>query len=377
MVSVKLLNDEYYMSIAIKLAESTQGQTEVNPVVGCVVVNKGKVVGMGAHLSCGKEHAEVYALNMAGDLANGSTLYVTLEPCNHFGKTPPCAEKIIGSKVKRVVISNIDPNPNVSGRGILRLRESGIEVLTGVLSLQAKRLNENFYNFIQYDLPFVTLKSACTLDGKIATDSGDAKWISNSMSRERVHSLRHYNDAIMVGVETIIKDDPELTTRLSISAKNPIRIIADSSLRIPLSSKVLHDKSVDTYILTTTRANRERIEKLDGLCTKVIMCGDGPHVDLNVAMSILAKNGITSVLLEGGSKLNGAMFEAGLVNKVIIIISTKIVGGFQAPSLMYFKGFSKMSEAIQLEDITVEQCEENIIVNGYVPRIRKQGQAEK
>lgn len=227
-----LPSDQTYMKLALDLANATVGQTGLNPSVGCVVVKDGRIVGTGSHLKMGSAHAEVHALDMAKDAAVGSTVYVTLEPCSHHGRTPPCCERIAKEKVKRVVIAMLDPNPHVAGRGVAYLQERGIEVVVGLMEEEARKINERFIYSIVHRLPFVTLKSAMTLDGRIASKTGDSKWISNATSRKYTHSLRHMNDAIMVGIETILQDDPLLTTRLDVPALHPIRIIVDSSLRL-------------------------------------------------------------------------------------------------------------------------------------------------
>ncbi|WP_025695915.1 bifunctional diaminohydroxyphosphoribosylaminopyrimidine deaminase/5-amino-6-(5-phosphoribosylamino)uracil reductase RibD, partial [Paenibacillus durus] len=246
---MNVMNDEFYMSLALDMAERAQGQTGINPVVGCVVVKDGAVIGLGTHLKRGTGHAEVHALNMAAGQAAGSTAYVTLEPCSHYGKTPPCSERLIAEGVARVVIACEDPNPQVAGRGIAMLREAGIEVEVGLLRERALRLNEKFIKYILTKRPFVTLKSASTLDGKIATRTGDSKWISNEAARGIVHTMRHRHQGIMVGVGTVIADNPSLTTRTEVPGINPVRIIIDSNLRTPLESSVVTDKQAQTIIV--------------------------------------------------------------------------------------------------------------------------------
>ncbi|WP_411829901.1 bifunctional diaminohydroxyphosphoribosylaminopyrimidine deaminase/5-amino-6-(5-phosphoribosylamino)uracil reductase RibD, partial [Paenibacillus ehimensis] len=229
------------MNLALQLAASAAGQTGINPVVGCVIVKDGRIVGMGAHLKRGEAHAEIHALNMAGNEAAGATAYVTLEPCSHFGKTPPCSDRLIREGVKRVVVAATDPNPLVAGSGIARLRASGIEVTEGVLEREANALNETFNTFIVTRRPFVTVKSASTLDGKIAARTGDSKWITGEASRAYVHTLRHRHQAIMVGIGTVLADDPSLTTRLPVPGLHPIRVVVDSTLRLPHEAKLVRD----------------------------------------------------------------------------------------------------------------------------------------
>jgi diaminohydroxyphosphoribosylaminopyrimidine deaminase/5-amino-6-(5-phosphoribosylamino)uracil reductase len=359
-----LLNDEFYMQLALKLAGGASGQTGVNPVVGCVVVKDGAIVGMGAHLKRGEGHAEVLALNMAGATARGATAYVTLEPCSHQGATPPCCERIISEGIARVVIATEDPNPLVAGRGIGRLREEGIQVVVGLLEQQAITLNEAFNKFIVTRKPFVTLKSALTLDGRIATRTGHSRWITGAQSREAVHTLRHRHNAIMVGVGTVLADDPELTTRLSVPGLHPLRIIVDSTLRISESAKVLNG-AAPTLILTTEGAEALKLDKLQQLGVQVLKCGAGPQVDLTIALTLLGERGISSILLEGGGVLNGAMLQAGLVDKLMLFYAPIIVGGEGSPSAFAFTGPEEMSSALRLSRVSMQAFGEDWCVSGY------------
>lgn len=359
-----VMNDEFYMSLALDMAERAQGQTGINPVVGCVVVKDGRLVGIGTHLERGTPHAEVHALQMAGDKASGSTVYVTLEPCSHFGKTPPCSERLISAGVERVVIATEDPNPLVAGKGIELLQNAGIQVEAGVLRDRASRLNAPFMKYITTGKPYVTLKTASTLDGKIASKTGDSKWISNEEARRRVHTLRHRHQAIMVGVSTVIADDPQLTTRLPVKGINPIRIVVDSRLTIPLESQMLHDSAAPTMILTTELGDPQKKTELQRLGIEVIVCGDGPRVDLKLAMDTLGQREIGSILLEGGGTLNGAMLEEGLVDRVVLFIAPKIVGGLAAPSSFNFSGAERMSDAVTLSDVQFEQLGDNVCITG-------------
>ncbi|KGP81583.1 MULTISPECIES: bifunctional diaminohydroxyphosphoribosylaminopyrimidine deaminase/5-amino-6-(5-phosphoribosylamino)uracil reductase RibD [unclassified Paenibacillus] len=361
---MEMINDEFYMALALDMAERAQGQTGINPVVGCVVVKEGRIVGLGSHLKRGTGHAEVHALNMAGNDAEGSTVYVTLEPCSHYGKTPPCSERLIHEKVKRVVVCCEDPNPQVSGRGISMLRQQGIEVEVGVLRERGRRMNEKFIKYITTGLPFVTLKTASTLDGKIATRSGDSKWISNESAREIVHALRHRHQGIMVGVETVIADNPELTTRLQVEGISPVRIVVDSKLRLPVGSKMVKDGLVPTWVLTTDEASPEAAELLEAYGVEIIRCGPGPRVDLLNALSKLGEREIGSILLEGGGTLNGAMLEARLVDRLLMFIAPKIVGGYDTPGSFRFEGVERMSQAIQLHQLEIEQVGDNISIGG-------------
>lgn len=359
------MNDEFYMRLALQMAEKTQGQTGTNPLVGCVIVKEGRIVGLGAHLQRGSHHAEIHALQMAGDAAEGSTVYVTLEPCSHFGRTPPCADRLISERVARVVVAAQDPNPQVAGSGIERLRRHGVAVDVGILGDEASRLNEVFNKYITVGRPFVTLKTASTLDGRIATRTGDSKWITGESSRGYVHELRHRHRAIMVGVDTVIADDPSLTTRLPVPALTPVRIVVDSRLRIPTDARVVRDGQAKTIVLSTKQASIEQAMKLNALGVEVLRCGDGPRVDLAAAMRSLAEREIPSVLLEGGGRLNGAMLEAGLVDKIVLFFAPKLVGGADAPTGFAFAGVERMGDALSLDRMEVERFGDDLCITGY------------
>jgi diaminohydroxyphosphoribosylaminopyrimidine deaminase/5-amino-6-(5-phosphoribosylamino)uracil reductase len=361
-----MINDEYYMRLALQLAAGAAGQTGVNPTVGCVVVKDGRIVGTGAHLRRGEAHAEVHALNMAGAEAEGATVYVTLEPCSHHGRTPPCADRLIREKVKRVVIAAVDPNPVVAGSGIARLREAGIEVEHGLLAEQSRRLNEAFEKRIATGLPFVTLKAAGTLDGKLATKTGDSKWISNEKARERVHAMRHRHQAIMVGIGTVLADDPQLTARLPVPALQPARVVVDAGLRTPPGARLLEGADeVPVYLFCAEEAPPEKEASLTARGARVFRTGRGGKVDLPLMMRRLAELEIGSVLLEGGGRLNGAMLEAGLVDKVVLFLAPLIVGGREAPSVFDFSGVARISEAYLLERIEAETIGDNLCITGY------------
>lgn len=363
---MQLLNDDYYMNLAIQLAEGATGQTGINPVVGCVLVKEGRIVGMGAHLKRGTPHAEIHALQMAGPEAEGSTAYVTLEPCSHHGRTPPCSDRLIKEKVRRVVVGSTDPNPLVAGTGIAKLRTHGIEVDVGVLEAETRQLNEAFNKFIVTRRPFVTLKTASTLDGKIASHTGDSKWITNAESRSFVHTLRHRHQAIMVGIGTVLSDDPLLTTRLSVPGLHPIRIIVDSGLKLSPESKVVADRTAETLVLTTSEAPQSKRQALEAAGAIVLDCGPGPRVDLQRAMALLGEREIASILLEGGGQLNGSMLELGLIDKLLLFFAPKIVGGGSlAPDNFQFQGFASMEDAIRLERVQVTQFGEDICIAGY------------
>ncbi|MUG71666.1 bifunctional diaminohydroxyphosphoribosylaminopyrimidine deaminase/5-amino-6-(5-phosphoribosylamino)uracil reductase RibD [Paenibacillus validus] len=365
-MTAALLNDEYYMRLALQLAGAASGQTGINPVVGCVLVKDGRIVGMGAHLKRGEAHAEVHALNMAGAEAEGATAYVTLEPCSHHGKTPPCSDRLIRDKVKRVVVAATDDNPLVAGSGLARLAAHGIEVTTGVLAAEARALNEAFNKYIATGRPFVTVKSASTLDGKVAAKTGDSKWITGDASRAQGHLLRHRHQAILVGIGTVLADDPALTTRLEVPGLNPIRVVADSTLRLPPDARLVRDGAAPVVVLTTERAPQERRRALEARGVRMVDCGPGPAVNLNAAMRRLGELEIGSLLVEGGGKLSGALLAAGLVDKLVLFLAPKIIGGGAlAPGNFDFPGFETMSRAIKLERLQVERCGEDVCLSGY------------
>lgn len=353
------MNDIKNMKLALQLAERTKGQTSPNPIVGAVVVKDGNVVGMGAHIKVGTEHAEVHALNMAGENAKGATIYVTLEPCSHFGRTPPCANLIIEKGIKRVVIATLDPNPLVAGKGVEKLKKANIEVEIGVLQEEAKELNKVFFHFITNKTPYVTLKTATSLDGKIATSTGESKWITGEQARLDVHELRHQYDAILVGVGTVLVDDPSLTTRLTTGGKNPIRIILDNELRTPIKSKVVIDGEAETWIITSNRADQTKQEQLTGLGVKVIKLAED-QIEIKKLLEILGEHSITSLFVEGGSTVNDSFLRAKCINEVLTYIAPKLIGGKDAPTSFSGFGFNKINDALQLTIKEVEKLGEDI-----------------
>lgn len=359
------MSDEIFMREALRIAKNSLGRTSPNPLVGCVIVKNGKIIAEGWHRQAGTPHAEIHALNMAGDLANGATLYVNLEPCSHFGRTPPCVNRIIDSGIKKVVSAMADPNPKVSGRGFELLRAANIDVEVGILEDEAKKLNEVFLKWITTGLPFVTMKFASSLDGKIATSTGESQWISCFESRKFVHHLRDINDAVLVGIGTVLKDNPSLTTRL-VEGKNPIRVIIDSKARTPLDSKVL-DKSARTIIAVSENAPPENISELKNRGAEIIFARN-ERVDLKILMRELAKREITSILVEGGGKIHFSMLESDLVDKIYAFIAPKIIGGEKTLTSVEGMGFSRLSEAISLKNFTAEKIGEDFLLSGYVRR---------
>ncbi len=356
---------EQWMRFALRLAETGRGQTSPNPMVGAVVVKEGNLLGFGAHLRAGTPHAEVHALNMAGPEAKGATLYVTLEPCNHYGRTPPCTERIIGEGIRRVVVAMEDPEPFVSGRGIERLRQAGIEVVTGVLEDEARRLNEAYVHHRLHGRPFVTLKTAATLDGKIATRTGDSRWVTGEEARRHVHRLRREHDAVLVAIGTVLADRPRLTVRLPEGGRNPLRVVLDSRLRIPLDTPVTDVSEAPTWVFCTERRDRDKEKRLRERGVEVIVAGEGPRVDLGAVFDVLGKRGILSVLAEGGGELNAALLEGRWVQKAVAFVAPKWAGGRDAPSAVGGVGVGKMADAIALRDVSGERFGEDVCITGY------------
>ncbi|MDG5470513.1 bifunctional diaminohydroxyphosphoribosylaminopyrimidine deaminase/5-amino-6-(5-phosphoribosylamino)uracil reductase RibD [Jeotgalibacillus sp. ET6] len=340
--------DEKWMKLAIEMARSTMGQTSPNPAVGAVVVNHGRAVGMGAHLKPGEGHAEVHALKQAGDQAAGGTIYVTLEPCSHYGKTPPCADLIIEKKLARVVVASVDPNPLVAGKGLKKLEEAGLEVTVGVLKEEALQLNEFFFHHTTAQRPFVTLKAAMTLDGKIATSSGSSKWITSEEAREDVHLDRHLHDAILVGANTVKQDNPSLTARLRGEAISPVRIVLDTLLSIPEASAVLTDEASPTWVICGSDASEEK-ERLFAKAPHVrVIRMSGETIELPELLTVLGKEKILSLYVEGGAKVHGAFLDQKAVDRIVMYIAPKIIGSSSAFSVFNGKGVEAMSEAVGL-----------------------------
>ena len=361
------MTDEIFMREALRIAKHAEGRTSPNPLVGAVVVRDGKIIAQGWHRKAGTPHAEIHALNMAGELSRDATLFVTLEPCSHFGRTPPCARAIVDAGIKKVVAAMSDPNPKVAGRGFEILRSAGVEVEVGLLEDEARKLNEVFLKWVTQKLPFVTLKFACSLDGKISTVGGESQWISCEESRKFSHGLRDINDAILVGVGTVLADNPSLTTRL-VDGKNPVRVIVDSNARIPLDSKVVTDKSARTIVAVTSNAPPEKISALESHGVEIITAGNFQRVDLKILMRELAAREITSVLVEGGGTINFAMLEAQLVDKIFAFVAPKIIGGSNALTAVEGNGFAKLSDAVELENFSAQQLGADFLLSGYVRR---------
>ena len=364
--------DQILMREALRLAAKGRGQTSPNPMVGAVIANGGRIIGRGYHHRAGGPHAEVIALKQAGGRAQGSTLYVNLEPCCHQGRTPPCTEAIIPAGVGRVVTAIIDPNPLVNGKGIRKLRRAGIQVEVGLLEEKAKRLNESYLKFITTGKPFVTLKLALSLDGKIATQTGgsrsvESRWISGQEARAYVHRLRQQCDAVMVGIGTVLADDPELTARSPSGKKKvPVRIVVDSRGRLPLKARILNPPD-GTIVATTHQATKAKVENLEKTgATVLILPEQAGKVNLSALMTELGKRQITNLLIEGGGELAAGALEAGIVDKIVFIIAPKIIGGQKAPTAVEGKGISRLTDAWQLREVRVGRLGQDIKVEGYL-----------
>ncbi|MGL4762000.1 MAG: bifunctional diaminohydroxyphosphoribosylaminopyrimidine deaminase/5-amino-6-(5-phosphoribosylamino)uracil reductase RibD [Sarcina sp.] len=360
--------NEKFMRLAIKLADKGKGRVNPNPLVGAVIVKNGKVIGSGYHEVCGEGHAEVNAFNSLTENCDGAQMYVTLEPCSHYGKTPPCADKIIEMGISKVYIGALDPNPLVAGRGVAKLRLAGIEVEVGVLEDECIGQQEVFRKYITTKKPFVLYKSAMSIDGKVATKHGESMWISSEKSRGEVQKLRNYLMGIMVGVDTVIADNPRLTCRLD-GGRNPIRIVVDSKLRIPKWANVLNDEfSKHTIIATTDLCSREYKKELIAKGIKVIETRNKRgKVNLEELTRKLGELRIDGILLEGGSTLAYSAISEGIVDKIQFYIAPKIIGG-KAKSAVDGLGIEKLADAFELENISTRKCDVDIVIEGYLKR---------
>jgi len=355
------MTDEHYMRMALKLARRGAGWTSPNPMVGAVIVRDEKVIGKGYHRRYGEAHAEVNAINDVSGSVEGATFYVTLEPCSHYGKTPPCVDRIIEAKASRVVVGTVDPNPLVSGRGISMLNDHGIETEVGVLGKQCENLNEKFFKFMRTGMPFVTLKYAQTLDGRIASSTGHSRWISSEPSLRFAHRLRGLHDAVLVGIGTVVADDPDLRVRL-VRGRNPLRVVADSTLRIPPGARVLDNQDVaKTLIVTGPLCGRGRppMPEENGIETLIIDENSTGALDLKKLLAELGKRQISSVLVEGGAGVITSFVREGLFDRIIVITAPKILGrGIEAVGDL---GISRMDDSIALKIEQVCRKGEDVI----------------
>jgi diaminohydroxyphosphoribosylaminopyrimidine deaminase/5-amino-6-(5-phosphoribosylamino)uracil reductase len=371
------MSDEEYMNQALLLAKKGIGFVNPNPLVGSIIVKEGKIIGQGWHEKYGGWHAERNALNNCTENPKDATLYVTLEPCCHYGKTPPCTEAIIQNGIKKVVVGCLDPNSLMSGKGVKILRDAGIEVITGVLEDQCKKLNEVFFHYIITNTPYVVMKYAMTMDGKIATATGKSQWITGEKARENVHKDRSRYSSIMVGVGTVITDNPSLTSRIE-GGRDPIRIICDTNLKTPLESTIVTTaKEVKTIIATTSNDKEKQKAYLSHGCEILTLNQKGTHIDLNQLMNELGKNGIDSVLLEGGSTLNFSALQSRIVHKVQAYIAPKLFGGNQAKTPIGGVGIEEITNCITLKNQRISWFGEDILIEGEVDDICSQESLKK
>jgi len=361
-------NDEYYMRIALKLALRAKGRTSPNPLVGAVVVKNNRILGCGFHQKAGLAHAEIIALDQAGAKARGATLFVTLEPCAHFGRTPPCVNRIIQSGIKEVVIGMIDPNPQNNGKGLNLFEQNNIKVRAGCLQAELKKINEVFVKYITTRIPFVTVKVAQSLDGRIATYSGDSKWISSDKSRAFAHRLRKDYDAVMVGINTVLRDNPRLDAWFS--KKQPVKVIIDSNLSTPEKANIFMGDSQVILVTLPVHSDQEtENRKVLKQKAKVIEVKESAgQINLRDTLKKLGNLGLTNIFAEGGGTLIGSLFDENLVDKAMFFISPKIIGGKDATGAVMGKGVSRVERAIKLEDVKYRRCGEDLLVEAYVKK---------
>jgi diaminohydroxyphosphoribosylaminopyrimidine deaminase/5-amino-6-(5-phosphoribosylamino)uracil reductase len=354
--------DRKFMRSCLDLARRGLGSVEPNPMVGAVVARGGRVIAEGWHRRFGGPHAEVDALDRAGTRAKGATLYVSLEPCPHFGKTPPCTDRIIASGVREIVAAVRDPNPIVNGKGLHRLRRKGIKVRTGTLEEEAIHLNRGFFKAHRLGLPYVAAKWAMTLDGKIATRTGDSRWVSGDDARAWVRALRDDYQAILVGANTALRDDPGLRG----GKRDPIRIVLDSNARLPMESQLVRTaRERRTIVAVTDSAPAAKLRKLERAGVQVIRLDAS---DLRVVFEELARSGIHSILVEGGGEVHASLFEGGLADEVLVIVAPKIAGGRDAVTPVEGEGLSKMAEALKLADVKVERLGDDVLIRARTRR---------
>jgi diaminohydroxyphosphoribosylaminopyrimidine deaminase/5-amino-6-(5-phosphoribosylamino)uracil reductase len=371
--------DERFMWIALDLARRGRGSTSPNPMVGAVVVRDGKIVGTGYHQAPGGPHAEVAALRQAGEKARGAVLYVNLEPCAHRGRTGPCADAIIRAGISRVVAAMEDPNPLVAGKGFRKLAEAGIELKRGVLEEKALRLNEVYVKFITTGRPFVIVKTAVTADGKTATRTGRSRWITGEKARAFVHRLRHNSDAIAVGIDTVLRDDPLLTARLEGGGgRDPLRVIVDSRARLPLDARVINSASrAATLLAVTPAAPADKLRALEEKGVEILLLpGREGRVDLDALMRKLGERGVCQLMVEGGGNLNYSLLEAGLVDKLMLFMAPLIIGGRESPTSFEGAGVARLEEAWRLKDMEIKQYDGDLLLIGY-PLAPEKRNAEK
>jgi diaminohydroxyphosphoribosylaminopyrimidine deaminase/5-amino-6-(5-phosphoribosylamino)uracil reductase len=361
-------DDEKWMRRVLHLAEKGRGRTSPNPMVGAILVKRGRLVGEGYHARAGERHAEIAALTNAGEKARGATLYLNLEPCTHYGKTPPCVPAVIKAGVRKVVVGIEDPNPLVKGRGVARLMEAGLDVKVGVLEKECHTINEAFRKYIVQHEPFVILKVAATLDGKLATRTGESQWITGETSRRFVHRLRDEVDGVVVGIGTVLRDDPLLTARIR-GGRDPYRIVFDSRLRIPENAKMVDLSPSKTIVATTEMASRDKIERLRKRGVRMLISdSESGKVNLQFVLQKLAEMGMMSLLLEGGSQLSGSFLDQRLIDKILLFLSPKLIGDPLAPGIFSGAGVSSLKETIPVKDLKVRKIGDDILVEGYLEK---------
>lgn len=356
------------MQRCLTLAREASGQTAPNPLVGAVVVKNGEIIGEGFHPKAGQPHAEVFALQAAGEQARGATIYVNLEPCSHYGRTPPCADALIRAGLSKVVVGMIDPNPQVSGAGIERLKAAGLEVVVGVEEAACRRLNEGFVHRVQYQQPFGILKYAMTLDGKIAATTGHSAWVTSPAARAWVHQLRSSCDAVIVGGNTVRRDNP-LLTHHGQGKHNPLRVVMSRTLDLPVQAQLWQTAEVPTLVLTTAEANAETCQMLEQQGVEVIAL---PVLTPAQTMQVLYERGHLSVLWECGGTLAAKAITDGAIQKILAFVAPKIIGGASAPSPVGDLGFTKMSQALPLDKVSWQAIGSDLLLEGYLPVISKE-----
>ncbi|MFH1542223.1 MAG: bifunctional diaminohydroxyphosphoribosylaminopyrimidine deaminase/5-amino-6-(5-phosphoribosylamino)uracil reductase RibD [bacterium] len=357
--------DIKFMREALSLARAGEGRTTPDPMVGAVLVKDNRIISVGYHGEVSTPHAEAWAIEKGGDAVKGSTLYVNLEPCCHYGKNPPCTDFILTSGIKEVVAAMQDPNPVVKGKGFRRLKKYGVKVRVGLLEEEAKKLNEFFVKYITTKLPFVALKTVMTLDGKIATKTGASRWVSGKVTIDYAHHLRNVYDAILVGVNTVLVDNPKLTTRFVQRVKNPIRIVLDAMARTPLTADVL-SKNARTIIVVSSAAPTKRIQALASAGAEILLLpAQQGKIDLKALLRKLGKMKITSLLVEGGGEVNASFIAAGLVDKAYFIYAPKIFGGRDAKTGVEGDGVELPRQAKWLKSFYIDRLGADILVKGY------------
>ena len=355
---------EKYMKKVFFLARKGEGKTSPNPMVGAIVLKDGKIIGRGFHRGPGSHHAEIVALKMAGNNAQGADLYINLEPCAHYGRTPPCVDAVIEKGIKRVIISNQDPNPLVNGKSIQKMKDHNIDVIQGILEREGFLFNESFFKYITTGRPFVALKAAASLDGKIATSTGESKWITGETSRNDSQKLRKKYDGILVGINTITEDDPLLTCRIK-GGINPVRIILDSNLKISTEAKILNleDSLERTIVFTTKKASEEKLLEIREKGKVVVF--EEEVIQINKVLKYLSAIGITSLLVEGGSTVHGSFITEKIPDKYYFYYAPMLIGGKDSPGIFGDPGFLKLSEALRLKVDNVEKTGQDIKVTLY------------